>query len=105
MAAMHTLVVNYHAPADPADFDAHYAGTHAPLAAKIPGLRGFTTGHAHAMDSSDPACYMVAELVFDSAADMASGMGSPEGAAAVADLSTFAGAGTTMYHYEVADRM
>lgn len=102
---MHTLVVSYHAPTDPAAFDAHYTGTHAPLAAKIPGLRSFTTGHAHAMDSAAPAYYMVAELQFDSAADMAAGMGSPEGAAAVADLPSFAGAGTTMFHYEVADRM
>ena len=101
---MHTLAVNYHAPADPAAFDAYYTSTHAPLAAKIPGLRAFTTGHASAMDSSDPAYYMVAELVFDSAADMAAGMGSSEGAAAVADLPNFAAAGTTMFHYEVADR-
>lgn len=102
---MHTLVVNYHAPADPAAFDAHYSGTHAPLAARIPGVRSFTTGHVQAMDSAAPAYYMVAQLTFDSAADMAAAMGSPEGAAAVADLPNFAGAGTTMYHYEVADRM
>jgi uncharacterized protein (TIGR02118 family) len=76
---MHRLVVNYHQPADPDAFDAHYAGTHAPLAARIPGLRSFTTGHCASFDGSTPAYYMVAELVFESAADMAAGMGSAEG--------------------------
>ena len=105
MAGMHRLSVSYHAPADPAAFDAHYTGTHVPLALEIPGLRTFTTGHAQSMDGSTPAYYMVAELDFDSAEAMATGMGSTQGAAAVADLPTFAGAGTTFQHYEVADRM
>jgi len=102
---MHRLVVNYHQPADPDAFDAHYAGTHAPLAARIPGLRSFTTGHCASFDGSTPAYYMVAELVFESAADMAAGMGSAEGAAAVADLPNFAGRGVTMLNYEDVNRL
>lgn len=102
---MHRLVVNYHQPANPAAFDAHYTGMHAPLAAKIPGLRSFTTGHCSSLDDSPPAYYMVAELVFESAEDMAAGMGSAEGAAAVADLPNFAGGGVTMLHYEDANRL
>lgn len=102
---MHTLVVSYHAPTDPDAFDAHYTDVHAPLAAKIPGVRSFTTGHCDSMGADAPAFYMVAELTFDSAADMAAGMGSPEGRAATDDLASFAGAGTTLFHHEVVDRM
>lgn len=102
---MHRLVVNYHAPTDPAAFDVHYTETHAPLAAKIPGLRAFTTGRCESLDAAPPAYYMVAQLEFDSAEAMAAGMSSPEGAAAVADLSTFAGAGVTMLHAEDTDRL
>jgi len=102
---MHRLAVSYHHPANPAAFDAHYTGTHAPLAAQVPGLRSFTTGHCESLDGSQPAYYMVAELVFDSAAEMAAGMASPQGAAAVADLPNFAGGGVTMVHYDDADRM
>jgi hypothetical protein len=36
---------------------------------------------------------------------MAAGMGSAEGAAAVADLPNFAGRGVTMLHYEDANRL
>jgi uncharacterized protein (TIGR02118 family) len=102
---MHRLVVNYHQPADPGAFDAYYTETHAPLAAKIPGVRSFTTGHCASLDDSPPAYYMVAELVFGSVADMAAGMGSAEGAAAIADLPNFAGGGVTTLHYEDVNRL
>ncbi|MEO6882113.1 MAG: EthD family reductase [Mycobacteriaceae bacterium] len=102
---MHALVISYHHPTDTAAFDEHYTATHVPLAARIPGLRGFTTGHCASMDGTRPAYYMVAELHFDSAADMTAGMSSPESAAAVADLAHFAGAGTTMWHHPLVDRI
>ena len=38
------LVVAYGHPEDPAAFDQHYAGTHFPLAQKIPNLRRFEAG-------------------------------------------------------------
>ena len=57
-------------------------------------------GHGASLDDSSPAYDMVAELVFESAADMAAGMCSAEGAAPVADLPNFAGGGVTKLHYE-----
>jgi len=38
---MAKLIVLYKKPADTAAFDAYYKATHAPLAKKIPGLRGY----------------------------------------------------------------
>ena len=38
---MHRLLVLYPPPTDPDDFRSYYEDTHLPLAAKLPGLRGY----------------------------------------------------------------
>jgi uncharacterized protein (TIGR02118 family) len=78
---------------------------HAPPPAKIPRPRSFTTRHRASLDDSSPAYYMVAELVFEPAADMAAGMGSAEGVAAVADRLNFDGGEVTMLHCVDANRL
>ena len=77
------LTVLYHHPDDPAAFDAHYESTHAPLAAKVPGLRSYTSLQPGPGPEGDPAAeYLVAMLVFDDEAAFGAGMGSDEGKAA-----------------------
>jgi uncharacterized protein (TIGR02118 family) len=44
--------------------------------------------------------YLIAELTFDSMADLQSGMASAEGQATAADLANFAGAGVTILAFE-----
>ena len=88
---VHRLVVSYGQPDDPAAFDAYYRDTHIPLAASMPGLVRYTIGSPQAMDPSQPAPYLVAELDF----------GSEEGKAAAGDVANFATGGATMTHYEV----
>ena len=100
---MFQLTVLYHHPEDPTAFDKHYDSVHAPLALKLPHLRRYTVSRPGPdAEGNRPAYHLVAVLEFDSQADFAAGMGSPEGQAAVADLGNFAGAGLTMLTGEAA---
>jgi uncharacterized protein (TIGR02118 family) len=91
------LVGAYGKPEDTAAFDAHYAETHAPLAEKIPNMRRFEYGKVLGMgDGTDAPYYYLAELWFDSAADLQAALGSPEGQAAAADVPNFASGGLTL---------
>jgi uncharacterized protein (TIGR02118 family) len=91
------LIVAYGPPDDPAAFDEHYRSTHAPLARAVPGLRRFDAGKVLGTTDGSPApYYLIAELFFDDAEALQSGMGSPEGQAAAADVGTFASGGVTM---------
>lgn len=93
----HTLLVLYNQPEDPAAFDRHYEGTHSGLGLAFPGLRSFTGTHpVPGPDGTPAAYYFIAALAFDDQAALDSALGSPEGAAAVADLANFAGAGVTL---------
>ncbi len=94
---MYQVTVLYNHPTDPAEFDNHYERTHAPLAAKIPGLRRYTYSKpTTGPDGTQPAFYLVAVLDFDDEAAMGAGMSSPEGQAAAADLPNFASGGATL---------
>ncbi len=96
------LVVLYGPPQDSAAFDAHYSQTHAPLAEKVPGLQRFDHGHVlGSADGSEPPYYYMAELYFDDADSVASGLASPEGQAAGADVANFATGGATLMTVEV----
>ncbi|WP_148613030.1 EthD family reductase [Nocardioides rubriscoriae] len=92
-----TLYAAYRHPEDPEAFDRHYAETHAPLGLALPGLRSFTGTHpGPGPDGAAPAYYFVAALAFDDDAAMNAALSGPEGAAAVADLANFAGAGVDL---------
>lgn len=96
------LFVMYNHPTDAAAFDTYYAETHTPLAKKIPGLRSLvvSTGPIVAPDGTPSAYHQIAELTFDSMADLQAGLSSAEGGAAAGDLRNFAGAGVTLLAYE-----
>lgn len=91
------LVVAYGHPEDPAAFDEHYAGTHRPLAEKIPNLRRFETGKVLGTADGSPApYYFLAELWFEDADELQAAMASAEGQAAGDDVATFASGGATL---------
>ncbi|MBV8999786.1 MAG: EthD family reductase [Solirubrobacterales bacterium] len=91
------LVVAYGHPEDPAAFDQHYAGTHIPLAQKIPNLRRFEAGKVlGTADGSAAPYYFIAELWFDTPDDLQASLQSPEGRAAADDVGTFASGGATL---------
>ena len=97
---MAQVLVLYNTPADPAAFDRYYFETHVPLANKIPGLREYTVSSGAVQALAGNAPYMVAELLFDSMADVSAALTSPEGQATSADMTNFAHSGATILIYD-----
>ena len=98
---MAQLLALYHQPADPAAFDRYYFETHVPLAKTIPGLRSYiVNGSPVHVIAGSPAPYLIAELSFDTTADLQAALSSAEGQAAAGDLSNFAQAGVTLMVFE-----
>lgn len=102
---MARLLVIYRTPKDPAAFDRYYAATHAPLAKKMPGLRGYdiSKGPVAAPGGGPTNVHLVATLSFDSVAAIGAALGSPEGQAAAGDLANFADGGVDLYTFETID--
>lgn len=90
------LIVMYHHPEDVSAFDEHYDSVHAPIAARLPGLRSYTVMRPAPVRGERPPYHLIAVLTFDDEDAYNAGMAGEEGKAAVADLANFAGAGVTM---------
>ncbi len=72
------------------EFSRYWRETHAPIGAKLPGLRKYIQNHSIAAPDGTPAPYDgLAELWFDDVASLELAMGSPEGQAVVADTENF----------------
>lgn len=98
---MAKLLVMYKTPADPAAFDAHYYGTHVPIAKRIPGLRKYEVSQGPVGTPAGLSGYhLLATLTFDSPAAIGAAFASPEGQAAAADVAKFAQAGVEMLIYD-----
>ncbi len=67
-------------------FQRYWREQHGPLAVQLPGLRQYV--HNEALEEGNPP-YGVAEFYFDSPAAFHAALASPEGQAALADLSNF----------------
>jgi uncharacterized protein (TIGR02118 family) len=84
------ILVLYQQPSDTDGFDKYYFENHAPLARKIPPLRSMKFHAGPPVAMAGTAAHLVAELEFDTMADLQAGMASPEGQAAVAGLQNLA---------------
>lgn len=90
------LTVLYERPADVEAFDAHYLGTHVPLAKKVPGMERIeVTRFGPGPDGSAPPFHIMAELYFADAAAMQAALGSPEGKELGADVVNLGGTAST----------
>jgi uncharacterized protein (TIGR02118 family) len=99
---MHRLLVLYPPPSDPDHFRSYYEGTHLPLAAKLPGLRGYRYSVDVAARAEGPSpYYCVFEADFDDAAARSSALESPEGQAVLADVPNYATGGVVSLNYEL----
>jgi uncharacterized protein (TIGR02118 family) len=99
--AMAKVLALYKKPADPAAFDAHYYGTHVPLAKTLPGLRGYqVSSGAIATPAGEAPLHLVAVLEFDSMAAIQAALTSPQGAATAGDLANFAQAGVDLLMFD-----
>jgi uncharacterized protein (TIGR02118 family) len=92
------VVVLYGQPEDPAAFEDYYAGSHLPVAAKIPDVKRFEASRGVGTpDGGQSPYFRMAELWFDSPEALEAAMGSPEGQAAVNDIPKFATGGATVF--------
>jgi uncharacterized protein (TIGR02118 family) len=95
------LLVQYKTPTDPAAFDKYYAETHVPIAKKIPGLRSYRVSKgAVGTPAGASNIHLVATLTFDSMTSLQAALGSPEAAAATADVPNFASGGADLYIFD-----
>jgi uncharacterized protein (TIGR02118 family) len=97
------LLVLYGHPHDPAAFDKYYQEVHIPLAKRMRGLKKWTIGKVLGALGGQPSpYYYVAELYMESRADFEKLLfETPEGQAAVADVSNYATGGVMFLYSEV----
>ncbi|MEG6510267.1 EthD family reductase [Methyloligella sp. 2.7D] len=101
---MKRAIVIYGMPEDPAAFDKHYTEIHVPLAKAMPHLKSFqySRGPVQSSDAEKPV-YLVAELTYETGADLEASFGSEAGQAAVADVGNFASGGVHILTVDIAD--
>lgn len=96
------LTVLYGHPQDPTAFDRYYQQTHAPLAKRIPGLKGYIANKPAALNPQEQTpYYLIAELYFENMETLQAGLQSPEGQEAAGDTQNFATGGLTLVIGEV----
>ena len=76
----------YETPADPAAFDRHYREIHLPLLRRLPGLRRHMVSRDVTVLHGEPY-YLIAELDWDTMAELRAAFASPEGQATAADAA------------------
>ena len=81
----------YRTPADPADFEQHYFGSHVPLIEKTPGLLENRVHRVTRQFVGEPGYHLLAELVFESPEAMKQAFKSEEWKAGGADLASWGG--------------
>ena len=103
---MAQLLALYHQPADPAAFDRYYFETHIPIAKKVPGLRSYivNSGPVNVIAGS-PSPYLIAELSFDTMADLQSALASAEGKAAASGSEQFRASRCDAYDFRDQERL
>ena len=95
---MHSLVVLYPWPDDPARFKDYYRTKHIPLAAKLPGLRGYSYGYPQALGPGKPEHFCVFEARFDNLDSMLAALDSEQGKTVAADVPNYSPKGATLMH-------
>ena len=90
------LIALYSDPEDPAAFDAHYRGVHAPIVNRYPKLLGMRLTRADGVGGRPAAFYLVAEMDFASRADLDAALASEAGIESGRDLRNFAQSGVTL---------
>jgi uncharacterized protein (TIGR02118 family) len=91
------LIALYSQPEDPDAFDAHYRDVHARIVARYPNLRGTRLTKPDGVGGRPPAYYLMAEMSFDSRADLEEALASEAGRESGRDLRNFAAAGVTLF--------
>jgi uncharacterized protein (TIGR02118 family) len=90
------LIALFSVPEDPAAFDAHYHDVHLPIVRRYPGLRDVRVTRTDGVGGRPAAFHVMAEMAFDSRADLEAALASEAGAESARDLRSFAQAGVTL---------
>jgi len=91
------VTVLYGQPQDSAVFDRYYREVHAPLAKKLPGLKGYTSTKPTSINPQEPSpYYLIDTLYFESREALQATFQSPEGQAVASDLPKLANGGATL---------
>lgn len=89
---MAKLIALYKHPENKEEFDEHYFNVHAPITAKIPGLREMkVTKMTGSPMGGESAYYLMCEMIYDDLESLQAGLRSDEGKASGKDLMGFAG--------------
>jgi uncharacterized protein (TIGR02118 family) len=91
------LIALYNQPNDPSAFDAHYREVHAPIVGRYPNLRGLRLTKTDGLGGRPSPFYLMAEMSFDSRADLDEALASEAGRESGRDLRGFAPAGVTLF--------
>ena len=84
------FLVHRRSDMDAEEFSRYWREDHAPIGAKLPGLRRYIQNHSTgAPDGSSPPYDGFAELWFDNVASLEQALASPEGQAVLADTENF----------------
>jgi uncharacterized protein (TIGR02118 family) len=94
---MPRLIALYNVPADPDAFDAHYRDVHAGIIARYPNIRDARLSKPAGVAGRPAPFHLMAEMVFETAADLDAALMSEAGAESARDLRNFAGAGATLF--------
>ena len=94
---MPRLIALYNVPEDPDAFDAHYRDTHAPIVARYPNVRDVRLTKPAGVAGRPAPYHLMAEMAFDTMADLDAALSSEAGVASAKDLRNFAGAGVTLF--------
>ena len=90
------LIALYSQPDDPVAFAAHYRDVHSPIVARYPGIREVRLTRLAGVGDRPPSHYLMAEMIFDSRADLDAALASDAGRESGRDLRNFAQAGVSL---------
>lgn len=94
---MPRLIALFNRPDDPDAFDRHYRDVHAPIVERYPHLRDLRLSKPIGVGGREAPYHLMAEMAFDTAADLEEALQSEPGAASAKDLRNFAQAGVTLF--------
>ena len=97
------LIALFSTPDDPAAFDAHYRDVHAPIVRRYPNLRSLRLTTPGGVGGRAAPFHLMAEMSFDSRADLDEALASDAGRESGRDLRNFAGAGVSLFIAEDSD--
>ena len=94
---MARLIALFNPPDDPTAFDAHYRDVHAPIVRRYPNLRGLRLTRPDGVGGRPAPFHLLAEMSFDSRADLDAAVASDAGRESGRDLRNFAQGGVSLF--------